>query len=354
MKKITFFCIAFLLLFTTACGKKESQPAPTKQPSKQPTEQTEQSGSQPEQSSIACPSVSGALHVEGTKLVDKNGTPVQLRGISSHGLAWFPGYINMECFRQLRQEWNVNVFRLAMYTAEYGGYCSGGDREALKTLVDQGVHFASEADMYVIIDWHILSDNNPNMHRDEAITFFREMSARYAGMEHVIYEICNEPNGGTGWQDVKSYASEVIREIRQNDSDAVILVGTPNWSQFVDLAAADPISGYDNLMYTLHFYAATHKDDLRNRLKAAVDNGLPVFVSEYGICDASGNGFIDIEQANVWIDLLDQYSISYVAWNLSNKNEASSILRPECNKVSGFTAEDLSACGQWLYQRMTQ
>lgn len=322
----------------------ESKPEPKPEPEPEP---------QPEQSSIACPSVNGALHVEGSRLVDRTGKPVQLRGVSSHGLAWFPEYINLACFRQLRQEWNVNVVRLAMYTAESGGYCTGGDQNALKALVDQGVRYAAEADMYVVIDWHILSDNNPNMHRNEALAFFRDMSARYAGMDHVIYEICNEPNGGTTWKDIKTYAVDIIGEIRKNDPDAVILVGTPNWSQFVDQAAADPIREYDNLMYTLHFYAATHKEDLRSRMKAAVDNGLPVFVSEYGICDASGNGAIDIGQANAWADLLDQYGISYIAWNLSNKNESSSLLRSTCSKTSGFTANDLSESGRWLYERLT-
>lgn len=361
MKKFKIFCMVLLLFFITVGvmrglqlvlqPKQPAADASGEESDKIP--EKPESESQPEQSSVACPSVNGALHVEGTQLVDKTGNPIQLRGVSTHGLAWFPDYVNIDCFRQLRQKWNVNAVRLAMYTAEYGGYCSGGNREALKALVDQGVRFAAETDMYVIIDWHILSDNNPNLHRDEARAFFREMSARYADMDHVLYEICNEPNGGTTWLDVKTYALDIIGEIRKNDPDAVILVGTPNWSQYVDLAAADPIREYDNLMYTLHFYAATHKDDLRNRMIAAVNSGLPVFVSEYGICDASGNGAIDIEQANAWADLMDQYGISYIAWNLSNKNESSSILRPECGKISGFTAEDLSACGQWLYQRLT-
>lgn len=299
------------------------------------------------------PSVNGALHVEGTKLVDKDGETVQLRGISTHGIAWFPDYINEDCFAQLHDEWKVNVIRLAMYTAESGGYCSGGDKEYLKDLIRKGVGYATEHDMYVIIDWHILSDSNPNLHLDEAKDFFAGMSEEYKDADNVLYEICNEPNGGTGWQDIKSYAGEIIEVIRANDADGVILVGTPNWSQYVDQAAADPITGYDNLMYTLHFYAATHTDDLRGKLASAVETGLPVFVSEYGICDASGSGAIDEAQAERWIELLDEYGISYVAWNLSNKNETSAILQSTCSKTSGFEAADLSASGQWLYRMLT-
>lgn len=301
----------------------------------------------------ACSSATGALHVEGTQLVGGNGEAVQLRGISTHGLAWFPAYVNEDCFRELREKWQANVVRLALYTAEYGGYCNGGNQEDLKQLIADGVEYAARADLYVIIDWHILSDSNPNTHREEAREFFAEMSARYAKETHVLYEICNEPNGGTSWSEIKAYAEEIIGVIRENDEDAVILVGTPNWSQYVDQAVADPITGYENLMYTLHFYAATHKEDLRSRMREAVEAGLPVFVSEYGICDASGGGAIDEEQANRWAEEMDRLGISYVAWNLSNKNETCAVLKSSCEKVSGFAEEDLSASGLWLYRRLT-
>ena len=295
----------------------------------------------------------GALQVIGTQLCDSNGNAVQLRGISTHGLAWFPDYVNAELFRELHDEWKANVVRLAMYTAEYGGYCSGGDQKKLKQLISDGVQYATDNDMYVIIDWHILSDGDPNTHKEDAKAFFTEMSEAYSGYDNVLYEICNEPNGGTSWSSIKSYAEEIIPVIRENDEDAVILVGTPNWSQYVDQAAADPITAYSNIMYTLHFYAATHTDGLRSTMAAAIDAGLPVFVSEYGICDASGNGAIDEKQANAWVELMDRYGVSYVAWNLSNKNETSAVFKNSCGKLSGFTQEDLSSSGRWLYDMLT-
>ncbi len=301
----------------------------------------------------ASPSVSGKLHVNGSKLCDSKGQPVQLRGISTHGIGWFPEYINEACFAQLRTQWNVNVMRLAMYTAEYNGYLYGGDQNQLKALIRNGVQYAADHDMYVIIDWHILSDSNPNQHIEEACAFFDEMSKEFAGRSNVLYEICNEPNGGTTWNDIKTYASSVIGIIRKNDKDAVIIVGTPNWSQYVDEAAKDPITGYDNIMYALHFYAATHKDDLRNRMVSAVEAGLPIFVTEYGICDASGNGTIDRAEAEQWVHLMDLHDVSYVAWNLSNKSETSAILKSSCTKTRDFTEDDLSESGKWLYDMLT-
>ena len=305
-----------------------------------------------ESSVLACPSVNGKLHVEGSKLVDQNNNEVQLRGVSTHGLAWYPQYVTNDCFATLKS-FGANVVRLAMYTYESGGYCTDGDRQQLETLVQNGVQYAFNNDMYVIIDWHVLNEGNPNRYSDVAKTFFAKMAQQYASYNNVIYEICNEPCKGATWGDVKFYASEVIPSIRSYDKDAVILIGTPNWSQDVDEAVKDPVTGYDNIMYTLHFYAATHKEDLQNKLKSAADAGLPIFVSEFGICSADGNGQVDIDSANSWISLLDSYGISYVCWNLSNKDEKSALLTPACDKTSGFTYEDLSDEGKWLYGVLT-
>lgn len=295
----------------------------------------------------------GPLCVKGTQLVDGNGNAIQLRGVSTHGLAWFPQYVNQDFFRELQEQWNANVVRLALYTAENGGYCSGGNQEELKLLIRNGVEYATNAGMYVIVDWHVLQDLNPNQYKEEAKKFFEAMSKEFGDADNVLYEICNEPNGGTTWAEIKSYAEEVIPIIRENDEDAIIIVGTPTWSQEVDKAAADPIEGYENIMYTLHFYAATHTDWLRERMVNAIDAGLPIFVTEFGTCDASGNGGINVEQSDKWIQTMDEYGVSYVAWNLSNKAETSAIFRPECEKTSGFTVEDLSENGKWIYEMLT-
>lgn len=298
-------------------------------------------------------SEAGALHLEGIRLTDSLGQPIQLRGTSTHGLAWYPKYVNKEFFQELGRDWNVNVVRLAMYTAENGGYCTDGNKEELKKLVKDGINYATEADLYVIVDWHILSDGNPHTHKEEAKKFFEEISGEFADHENIIYEICNEPNGSVDWASIKSYAEEIISIIRANDEDAVIIVGTPTWSQDVDKAAADPITGYDNIMYALHFYAATHTQWLRDRMVNALNSGLPIFVSEFGTCDASGSGGIDYAQADAWIKKMDEYGVSYVTWNLSNKGETSAIFLPGCYKKSGFTEEDFSENGKWIFEMLT-
>ena len=272
--------------------------------------------------------------------------------MSTHGLSWFPEYVNSEAFASLKS-YGVNTIRLALYTSEYNGYCTGGNKQELKDLVKKGVQIATEQGMYVVIDWHVLSEGNPNTYKDDAVKFFDEMSRTFANQTNVLYEICNEPNGGVEWSEIKSYAETVIDVIRNNDANAVIIVGTPTWSQDVDVVSQSPLgSRYSNIMYALHFYAATHKDSIREKLNTAYSRGLPVLVTEFSICDASGNGSLDNESAAEWMNLLNKDGIGYIAWNLSNKDESSSLLKSSCSKTGGFTADDFSQSGQWYFNQL--
>lgn len=294
-----------------------------------------------------------ALRVKGTKLVNSSGKTVQLKGVSTHGLSWYPEYVNQKAFKYMKKNWGINVVRLAMYTGEYNGYCVGGsaNQKKLEKLIDDGVRYATDAGLYVIIDWHILSDGNPTKYQKQSVAFFKKMAKKYSGYTNVIYEICNEPNG-VSWSTIRKYAVKVVKTIRKYDSDALILVGTPNWSQDVDTAAKNPLKGYKNIMYTLHFYAGTHGQSLRDKAQAALDAGLPLFVSEFGISTASGNGSLNKSEGNKWIKFLDKNKISYVAWNLSNKNESSSLIKASCKKTTGWKKSNLTAWGKWLLKKL--
>lgn len=288
----------------------------------------------------------GALHVSGTDLKDSHGAKFQLKGVSTHGIAWFPQYVNKDAFQTLRDNYGINTIRLAMYTNKSEGY---GPSAVNK--VQEGVKYATELGMYVIIDWHILSDGNPNQHKSEAKKFFTKMSKKYGNQKNVIYEICNEPNGNVTWnKQIKPYAKTIVKTIRKHSKNAVIVIGTPTWSQDVDVVAQSPLKG-KNLMYALHFYAGTHKEWNQEKLKTAHKKGLPVMVTEFSICDASGNGALDKASGNKWLRLLDQYNISYTAWSLCNKNESSALIASSCSKTSGWTSGDLSAAGKWYFNK---
>lgn len=291
----------------------------------------------------------GQLKVVGTDLCDKNNNPVQLKGVSTHGLNYYGEYVNEETIKWLKNDLGINVFRLAMYTAEGGGYLWNGDDNKLylESIIDDGVRLCQENQLYVIIDWHILSDGNPNNNIDESKRFFNKISSRYNNYDNVIYEICNEPNGGVNWSEIKRYADEVIPVIRNNDPDAVILVGTPNWCQDVEKVANDPLR-FDNVMYTCHFYAATHGDNYRRKLIKAHEQGAPIFVSEYGLVDAYGSGWINADEGDKWKALMDEYGISSCMWSLCNKAEGASIIRSDVSKMSDFTDDELTEHGRWL------
>lgn len=298
--------------------------------------------------------IHGQLAVDGTDIVDSSGNKYQLKGASTHGITWFPDYVDKSVFQYLRDDWGANLVRIAMYTdtGDNNGYCSGGDKEKIKDLVNSGVSAATELGMYAIVDWHILNDNNPNTHIDEAKDFFEYVSSKYSENHNVIYEICNEPNGGTSWAEIKSYAETIIPIIRKNDKDAIIIVGTPNWSQDVDVASADPITGYDNIMYAVHFYAATHKDDLRNKVETALSNGLPVFVSEFSLCDASGNGAIDYESSDAWFQMINENNLSYASWSLCNKDETSALFMASSSIADGISDDELSDTGKYVKNKI--
>ncbi len=291
-----------------------------------------------------------ALKVKGTQLVNTKGKSVQLKGVSTHGLAWYPKYVNQKAFTYMKKNWKINVVRLALYTSEYNGYCTGdaANRKALEKKIDQGVKYATKAGLYVILDWHILSDGNPKTYEKQSLAFFKKMASKYKKYTNVLYEICNEPNGGTSWSDIKSYAKKVVKAIRSKDKNAVIIIGTPNWSQDVDIVAKSPVKGYKNLMYTLHFYAGTHGEDLRKKAKTALKKGLPLFVSEFGISDASGSGALNKTEGSKWMKFLKSNKISYIGWNLSNKDESSALLKTSCKKTTNWKNGDLTPWGKWL------
>ena len=357
--------VVLVLIISKVCGVSGNKATKEKQGSKEIqvsnekatstvtiNKQTEESLEVGENASLNVPSGTplanhGQLSVSQTNLVDCNGTIYQLRGVSTHGLAWYPQYVSYDTFKTLRDDWGANVIRLAMYTEEVGGYCNGGDKNALKQLIRNGVKYATELGMYVIIDWHILSDFNPQMNKIEAIAFFDEMATEYAGCSNVIYEICNEPQQSSWANDIKPYAEEVISTIRNHDSNAIVLVGTNTWSQDVEDVIGNKIND-NKTMYVLHFYAGTHFDIIRNKLITAKSAGVPLFVSECSICDASGNGGINYDSASTWLKLLNENNISFIAWSLSNKNESSALLNPGCSTLSGWTEGDLSDTGKWF------
>lgn len=271
----------------------------------------------------------GQLSVDGTNIVDENGEVFQLRGVSTHGIGWFPDAVTKSNFEVLRDDWGCNAVRLAMYIEEsWGGSesCYLQDKERNLQLVRDGIDYALELGMYVIVDWHVLNPGDPSTHTNDAKEFFEIIAKEYGDYPNIIYELCNEPNGSVNWSGtIKPYCEKVLESVRKYDDDAIVVCGTATWSQDIHDVVGKTIDD-KNVVYALHFYANTHTDWLRDRVKSCVNQGLPILVTEFGTCDASGNSGFNASQTRTWLETLDSLNIGYFNWSLCNKAETASVM----------------------------
>jgi endoglucanase len=249
-------------------------------------------------------------------------------------------FYNAGAVAWLKKDWKSNIVRAAMGVEEGGGYLQ--DPAANKARVKAVVDAAIANDMYVIIDWHT---HHAEQYQSQAIAFFQEMARAYGNNPHVIYEIYNEPLQISWSGTIKPYANAVIGAIRAIDPDNLIIVGTPQWSQKVDEASRDPITGYKNIAYTLHFYAGSHGQYLRDWATTAMQNGIALFVTEWGSVNASGDGGVNAGETWAWVDFMKKNNISNANWALNDKVEGASALVSGASATGGWAANQLTASG---------
>ena len=293
----------------------------------------------------------GKLSVKGADLVNQYGEKFQLYGVSTHGLQWFGRYANFDTIASIQENFGNNIIRFAFYTDE-NGYCDGTESKQKQMLEDliRGVDAATALGLYVIIDWHMVGaenpdDKNPLTYLEQSKQFFSYISNYYKDQNNILYEIMNEPNGKTTWADCKKYANEVIPCIRKN-TDAIVLVGNPRWTADLYSVMKDPLVGYENIMYTYHFYAADHSNT--TQVETAYDNGFPVFISEFGFMYSDGDGNYSEKNGNRWKQVLDSRNISYVAWNISNSVGSASIFKYQSYDMVDVSDANLKPWGIYL------
>lgn len=290
----------------------------------------------------------GKLAVDGVNLVDSKGEKVQLRGMSSHGLLWYPEYTNYASISETKKH-GANMFRIAMYSDDGSdGYIQ--KPELSLKLMQAAIENTLAADMYAIVDWHVLREQNPLKNVEKAKEFFAEISTLYGDEPGIIYEICNEPNGDTTWENIVEYANQVIPVIRANAPNAVILIGTPDYSYSITKVKKESLS-YSNIMYSYHFYAGQFDDSYKNMIKDSQKKGIPIFVSEWGI-NTEKSGEHALEQGKRFAQYLNQKGLSFAAWSLCNKDEVFSSLKPEYKKYHNWEKEDLTEVGKILFSAL--
>lgn len=263
----------------------------------------------------------GQLRVEGTQLVDSKGAPVQLRGVSMGWHNMWPRFYNQGTVDRLTGDWGADLVRCSVGVAhlDSGFDC---DSVAAYAVVDSIVQGAVRNGAYVLVDFH----SHPNKLAD-AKRFFTHVAGKYGHLPNIMYEIWNEPTE-VPWSECKAYAEELIPVIRALDPDGIVVVPTPRWDQEVDKAADDPIAGVPGLLYSLHYYAATHTGWLRDKAQYALDKGLPLIMSECASMLHTGDGVIDTKEWDEWMRFADEKGISWAAWSISDKDETCSMLRP--------------------------
>ncbi|NYT92351.1 cellulase family glycosylhydrolase [Salinispora sp. H7-4] len=297
----------------------------------------------------------GQLRVCGEQLCNDNGKAIQLRGMSTHGLQWYANCATNASLDVLAQQWGADVLRISMYIQE-GGYET--DPRGFTDLVHEYIEMATARGLYAIVDWHMLTPGDPNYNLSRAQTFFAEIADRHRDKVNVLYEIANEPNG-VSWGTVKSYADQVIPVIRERDPEAVVLVGTPDWSSLgvsgsgggVDAITANPVAA-GNLMYVFHFYAASHGDLYYNTLAAAADQ-IPIFVTEFGTQQYTGDGPNDFTMSQRYLDLMASKKISWVNWNYSDDFRSGAVFTTGTCASGDFGGTGpLKPAGSWIRDRM--
>ena len=295
-------------------------------------------GNSPSSGSTGFVGKHGPLRVEGNRVVDSQGQAIQLRGMSLFWSQWSDFYVakNVDV---LADEWKGTLVRAALGVENDGGYLQTQQANADK--VRAVVERAIERGIYVIIDWH---DHHAQDHAAQAKAFFEGMAKAYGQKPNVIFEIYNEPVD-VSWSVVKAYAEPMIAAIRAAGSKNLIVVGTPNWSQDVDIAASSRITSDQNVAYTLHFYADTHKQSLRDKAKLALDRGIALFVTEWGTCSADGNGSVNQAETEAWLSFLQTQSISWANWALNNKAESCSAIVPSGASVGPWRDDQLTPSG---------
>ncbi len=288
----------------------------------------------------------GQLRVEGNRILDEHGDTVVLRGMSLFWSQWMGKYYNGPLIRWLRDDWNVTVVRAAL-AVDSGGYLENRETELqkLEAVIDAAILFG----VYVIVDWHA---HFP--YPEAAESFFAYIAEKYGDVPNIIYETWNEPLNTHDWSAViKPYHERVIPRIREHDPDNIIVVGTQSWSQDVDKAAADPLE-FNNVAYSLHFYASTHRQSLRNKASIALANGIALMVTEWGTSEATGDGNLDRAEVDRWISFMEENQLSWCNWSIADKEETSAALVPGARAMGGWTEDELTPSGRLVRSELRE
>lgn len=287
----------------------------------------------------------GDLRIAGKHIVNKHGAVTSLAGPSFFwsNTGWGQDrFYTKGAVNTFAKDWKAGIIRVAVGAQNDGSILKDrrGNLKRAQTVIEAAI----DNGLYVIVDWH---SHQAEKDVKEAKAFFTHIAKRYGHTPNIIYEIYNEPLDTTDWDTtIKPYSEAMIKTIRAIDPDNLIIVGTQSWSTGVDKAADRPIKGQSNILYALHFYAATHKDFVQEKAEYAINKGLPIIISEWGTVTYSGDGFMDVASTQKWMRFAKKNGLTQLNWSVSDKNESASMFKSGASSHGGWTDKDLTPSGR--------
>jgi len=255
------------------------------------------------------------LHVQRNRIVDENGLPVILRGVTIDEQCDDSYFSNLQRFdeadmAELVQVWHVNVIRVPILPDLWQS-CSN----YFQNILDPIVNLGSKYRVYVLLGWHAHGNPitgqvehpswgnqypyhgnpyNPNM--TLATSFWNATADRYKNDPWVIYSIWNEPAYIT-WTNWRPIAEQLVGVVRSHNPNSLILVPGVSWAYDLRGAYNDPVNR-TNIVYETHVYP------MFDVVKGPWDQYFgylatyhPVFVGEWGFHpgdpDPELNGTVD-------------------------------------------------------------
>jgi endoglucanase len=137
------------------------------------------------------------LHVEGNKILNKEGKEVWLQGVNIMSLDWGArGERILLNSKVAIEDWKANIIRLAVKeTYWFGKDPSQNDGgKAYRELVDATINLAANRGAYVLLDLH-----RYKAPRAEYADFWKDAAERYKDHPALIFDLMNEPHG-TSWE----------------------------------------------------------------------------------------------------------------------------------------------------------
>jgi mannan endo-1,4-beta-mannosidase len=278
------------------------------------------------------------LHVSGTQLVEKDGTPFVARGVS-HAHTWYTSQ-TATAIPAIRAA-GANALRVVLSD---GTRWTKNDAADVATIIS----LCKANKLICMLEDHDTTgygEEGAAASLDTAASYWISLASVLKGQEdYVQINIGNEPFGNNDAANTKwaGDTAAAIKKLRAAGLHHNIVVDAPAWGQdwknimrdsAATVAAADPDA---NTLFSIHMYGVyTTASSITTYLDAFKAAGLPLIIGEFGYRSSSA----DVDDATVMAEAVKR-NIGYYGWSWSGNTD------PVLDMVVGFNPANLSPWGQ--------